>query len=277
MKPCHARSCGLFPIIDKHVSCWIEEWQRTRRTFVGVDVSSTCTGVAAVQLIKGRVECVHSVALDMKKKASDSKDTILHRRFDILKHAFMDLRKSFEDVKGNWEISVEDKILRAGTAKGIVGSHTLAEVIVAARIAAYQVFPEHLPSKINPRSARAGLGLNIMGEGASREETKSNVLAFVKETVPDFEFTGKSSDEDRADAFVIALSAVRSALNRELVNEPDVRKHFQQCHNLLPDPKKGNVHKRKLEDEVTTELDDRIQGWIDEIWLYRQFPKRVAI
>jgi Holliday junction resolvasome RuvABC endonuclease subunit len=271
MKPCTAKSCGIMPLVKSRILKCLNEWEQTNRTFVGIDVSSTCTGVTAIRARGSKIKCICSVALDMKRKAADDKTSILHRRFDILKNALQILRDKFPEAENRWNVAVEDKIVRAGGSKGVIGSHTLAEVIVAARIAAYQVFPEHIPMKINPRSARAGLGLNIVGEGAGREETKANVLEFVKTHAINFEVTDKVTDQDRADAFIVALSALRSALNVEISVDNEIRKHFRNCHAPVSTNTKENV---RLSKELELNFNDRIQGWSDDVWLLHQFPQR---
>jgi len=263
----------MFPLVKAKIDRLTLAWEKSNRTFIGIDVSSSVTGLTAVRFDRSLVSCVYSVVVELKNSKSQSSDcAVLHERFDKLKRALISLRESQKQVEGNWEVSVEDKIVRAGGKKGVIGSHTLAEMIAAARIAAHDVFPEAIPSKINPRSARAGLGLNAIGEASGREETKENVVELVKSTAPGFVLTGKKADQDRADAFIIALSGIRSAIKRDLLSDVDICQQFVKCHGHIDF---GSTKKSRNEKLLFEELESRFSPWVDDIWLQKQFPKRV--
>jgi hypothetical protein len=272
VKPCTAKSCGLYSILKSSLSQLLLKYESEARLFIGLDVSSVNAGLAVLQVVDGRVTCIESDVVSLKRASKDTDDSILEKRFAIMRDRFqqLHLKHRSHSRESTWEICVEDKIVRAGGAKGVIGSHTLAETLVAARLAASIEFPGVQVRTINPRSARAGLGLNPRFE-ASREETKKHVQAFVKVNFPGVQWTNKITDEDRADACIIALSALRLSLKRDLVADPGVRHHYSACHvsalGLAASQPLSPFQIRKRDELLSEALFERMQLWIDDTWL----------
>ena len=187
--------------------------------------------------------------------------------FMEIQNMLMNYKKQFSDANLNWEITIEDKIL-LNNQKGIIGSHTQAEMIAAAKIAAYQIFPNSLPQTTSPKTARAGLDLNKTG--SDRKSTKESVLSFVKKHAVGFKFFGNDTDEDCADAFVLALHSVRTSIKRELKQDSSITTHFSQCHS--ESLRSTKISSKKLQFTLEEQINSRMSSWIDEVWLFKQFP-----
>lgn len=230
--------------------------------FVGVDVSTKFTGLVVLSLTPaGGTRFERSALVEMPPALPANKGEILHLRFASLVHGFGELY----DARLAWRVTVEDKVLLQ--MKGAVGSHSLAECIACARIAAEQVFQTR-PSTVSPLSARAGLGLNKMKAGGSRNATKLLVVEFAKQRLPAAAFATTKGEEDVADAYVLALSAVKHALCRELCLDEEILKHFRACHQASLEracTARELAAGTKVRDEVRAQLQQRMPKWLDQV------------
>ncbi|KAH9257605.1 hypothetical protein BASA81_004054 [Batrachochytrium salamandrivorans] len=241
--------------------------------FVGVDVSTKFTGIIVLSLTPaGQTKFEHSTLLEMPPASPSNKGEILHLRFASLVDGFSKLYNDNDDGQLAWRVTVEDKILMQ--MKGVVGSHSLAECIACARIAAEQVFRTR-PNTVSPLTARAGLGLNNMKTGGNRSATKLLVVNFAQQRLPPQAFAGVAKGgggvEDVADAYVLALSAVKQALCRELCLDEEILKKFKSCHQASLEracTAKELAAGTKVNDEVRAQLEQRMPKWLDQV-----FPK----
>lgn len=271
MNVCRSKSCGILRLIEEELSNSKVLHSGKAMLFVGVDVSTKFTGMVCLSMHNNKPTFESAVLVPMptKQDGSMNKNQILHTRFD-------DLVRGFEQIKQQqhvqWEVTVEDKILLP--SKGAVGSHSLAECIVSARIAAKQVFTV-TPNIASPLTARAGLGLNDMSSGSSRAKTKQAVVDFAKMHCPAL-FKSKAyvsaGETDLADAYMLAISALRTALQREMCANIRIQNHFRNCHEptlrASCTPKDWAMGKVDL--EISSQLHTRMPKWLDSIWLVKQ-------
>lgn len=231
------------------------------RIFVGVDVS---TKVCAFSLL--RLDLNHEIRLIKSDFVALPRDGGVCAKYDVILQKFLETKEE-HDRGEEWVVVAEDVLMRMSTgAKGIIGLKSLGEILTVVQLATKQCFQARA-RLVNPRTARGGLGLNV-SKGSSREAVKANVKKFVKLAQPEFFDTDYEDKfaEDRADAFILGLYAIRMSLNAQIAEDPEIVSLFNACHSTTPPGGK------MLKPEVThmsTELEKRVSHWVDELWFFK--------
>lgn len=188
---------------------------------LGLDISTTCTGVAVIHRDTGELVFMDHVNMASKKKFPNFWAKVNHMR---------DYFRELHDNHLNWEvkaIAVEENMKKFPSGFSSAGTiMTLAKFNGILSYLSMEEWAGVEPFDINVRSARARLGIKINTKDKSKS-TKQKVLDKVMEMNPDFpwvyrEVKGEKKltkiNEDRADAWVIA-AASRILHKKELFGE----------------------------------------------------------
>lgn len=295
---CSAKRCGVLTTVERGVRATLDAWHEERRLFLGIDVSTVVCGVCVLSadpLRLVRVERSQALVLrSAEKRITGSgksgiavsvqlqdedlgRDRNLFARMDMLQAAFTELKSIEQDpvtsdaAAGSssalgkkkinpWTISIEDKLLRVQQGKkGIIGLYSLAEVHVASRLACRNVFGVE-PVLVHPSTARSRMGL----KAEAGENAKELVISLVNKLEPGMLATKVKSElkyvNDRADAYIIAMYAMRHALCAELLRNEHVVRAFRACHlKHVSNPV-----------QLESELASRLPKWVDEIFFHHE-------
>lgn len=182
---------------------------------IGLDISTTCTGIAVVHRDTGELVFMHHENMSSKKKFPDFWAKVNHMR-----STFVGMHDPKWDVKG---VAVEENMKRF--TPGFSSADTILTLAKFNGILSYIMMLEYgvKPLNVNVRSARSKLGIKINTKDKSKT-TKQKVLDQVVKMHPEFpwvyrEVKGVKSmtkiNEDRCDAWVIA-AATRIMFPNEL-------------------------------------------------------------
>ncbi len=175
---------------------------------IGLDISTTCTGIAVLHRDTGDLVFMHHENMASKVKYPNFWAKVQHMR-----KAFVDMHNPEWSVKG---VAVEENMKRF--TPGLSSADTILTLAKFNGILSYIMLLEygHEPLNINVRSARAKLGIKVDFKDKSKT-TKQKVLDIVEERHPEFpwiyrevkgEQTRTKINEDRCDAYVIAAATL---------------------------------------------------------------------
>lgn len=248
---CRTDSCRVLAAVQTKVPSILDQWETHKRVFVGVDVSTVYTGVAALGIENRRAVCLASSVINMKRPKVQAN---VVNRLQLLRQGLTEFRghltsKGF--LNPPCSVTIEDKVVRSGGSRGI---HAMTEVIVLAQVAGHEAFGCECPDLINARTAREGLGLNKLD--SDRATAKQGVRAFVDANFPSqVPFEGLKRDEDRADAVIVALGGLRGGIRSSLAQDSEIQQLFAACHASWS----------------ADDKDKKLRGWINQVWLSTQF------
>ena len=261
MNSCRPKSCGLMAKMEGALQDRILPSLHSH-IFLGLDVSTKFTGLVALEL-QGKTT-PKFLDRELIKMGTGG----LHGHFHDLRQGIARLHHRINPPQQQklpprpYTVVVEEKIMLS--SKGIIGSHSLTEVIVSARLATELVLGV-IPKTHSPLTSRAGLKLNEMNLGGTREETKARVVAFVDHVWPCVlaDNPVAQGTSDLADAAILALSGMRAELALAVSREDLLVEQFNTCHGASV--RASNKGKDTI--RLKEEMDKRSKKWIDTLWL----------
>ncbi len=179
--------------------------------YLGLDVSTTCTGVALFDEDRKLIKQSH---------ITTSKFPTMTERAFAVEEYIKELYKHFSITN----VGIEAPLLTF--KKGYSNTNTITKLLMFNGIVSYIVFKELniKPTHIHVSSARKMSGYNAMSKFLKQKTTKKKVIEFVSRTVKDFKVeltrngTIKSYIYDEADAVVVALAILQEEKNNRILN-----------------------------------------------------------
>lgn len=173
---------------------------------IGLDISTTCTGIAVTHRDTGDLVYMHHESMGSKVRFPTFWSKVKH-----MKAVFAQMHNPEWDVKA---VAVEENMKRF--APGFSSADTILTLAKFNGILCYLMLEEYglEPIYVNVRSARSKLGIKINFKDKSKT-TKQKVLDIVVGMHPEFPWVYKERkgvksmtkiNEDRADAWIIAAA-----------------------------------------------------------------------
>jgi len=179
--------------------------------YLGLDVSTTCTGVAILDENK---------KLILQSHITTTKVPTLTERALIVEDYIKELHNDYNITY----VGIEAPLL--SFKKGFTNTTTLTKLLMFNGIVSYIVYKELgvKPTHKHVSSARKMSSYNIMKKFLKQKTTKNKIVEFVDKMLKDFkiEFTKnntiKSYIYDEADAAVVALAIFQEEANTRIQN-----------------------------------------------------------